>query len=98
MSTDSAGDGRNADSTPLASETEDGDEPKAGHSRFACVSAEVGHTCEVRKDGFVSCWGGNEDGLATPPEGEFASVSAGMVHPCGERMDGSVACWAFALA
>ena len=69
VSTDSAGDGRNDDSTPLVSETEDGDEPRQGIPRFACVSAEVGHTCGVRMNGFVSCWGGNEDGLAMPPAG-----------------------------
>ena len=44
------------------------------------------HTCGVRTDGSVECWGSNEDvggnevGQATPPSGEFASVSAGWVH------------------
>ena len=47
----------------------------------------------VRTDGSVECWGSNEDGEATPPEGEFASVSAGGYHTCGVRTDGSVECW-----
>ena len=50
---------------------------------FISVSAGGAHTCGVRADGTVECWGWNEDldgnvvGQATPPSGEFASVSAG---------------------
>ena len=66
---------------------------------FASVSAGVAHTCGVRNDGSVECWGLNEDddgnviGQATPPSGEFISVSAGGAHTCGVRNDGSVECW-----
>ena len=35
------------------------------------------HTCGVRSDGSVACWGYNEDGQATPPAGSSVSVSAG---------------------
>ena len=44
---------------------------------FVSVSAGLGHTCGVRTDGSVECWGGDEWGQSTPPPGEFASVSAG---------------------
>ena len=60
---------------------------------FASVSAGFVHTCGVRTDGSVACWGANYDGQATPPEGEFASVSAGNPGACGVRTDGSLACW-----
>ena len=60
---------------------------------FASASAGWDHTCGVRVDGYVACWGFNADGKATPPEGEFASVSAGGGHTCGLRVDGYVACW-----
>ena len=66
---------------------------------FSSVSGGVGHTCGLRVDGSLACWGSNEDGYgnllgqATPPEGEFASVSTGGWHTCGLRVDGSVACW-----
>ena len=60
---------------------------------FSSVSAVGGHTCGVRVDGSVACWGNDGFGQATPPEGEFASVSAGFRHTCGVRMDGSVAWW-----
>ena len=60
---------------------------------FVSVSAGLGHTCGVRTDGSVECWGGDEWGQSTPPPGEFASVSAGGGHTCGVRTGGSVECW-----
>ena len=60
---------------------------------FASVSAGGYHTCKVREDGSVACWGFDYFGQSTPPEGEFASVSAGSDHTCGVRVGGSVACW-----
>ena len=62
-------------------------------AKFASVSAGSDHTCGVRTDGSVACWGDDEYGQSTPPEGQFASVSAGSDHTCGVRTDGSVACW-----
>ena len=45
--------------------------------KWASVSAGGAHTCGVRADGSVACWGWDEDFFRpTPPEGEFASVSA----------------------
>ena len=65
--------------------------------KFASVSAGERHTCGVRTDGTVACWGVDEGGGGTPPEGQFASVSAGGSlfgdHTCGVRTDGTVACW-----
>ena len=42
------------------------------------------------------CWGLNESGRASPPEGEtFASISSGGAHTCGLREDGVAVCWGF---
>ena len=60
---------------------------------FNAVSAGAFHTCGVKTDGAVACWGEPEGGRATPPAGEFLSVSAGGAHTCGMRADGSVECW-----
>ena len=57
------------------------------------VSAGWEHTCEVKADGSVACWGSNGEGQASPPDGEFVSVSAGWAHSCGIRTDRSVVCW-----
>ena len=61
--------------------------------QFASVSAGYFHTCGVRRDGSVECWGSDLSGQATPPSGEFASVSGGGGHTCGVRRDGSAECW-----
>ena len=64
---------------------------------FASVSAGDYHTCGVRTDGAVECWGLKFGGQATPPGGSFASVSAGERHTCGVRTDGAVECWGLNL-
>ena len=51
------------------------------------------HSCGLRADGRVVCWGPNQYGQAEAPSGRFSQVSAGVGHTCGVRTDGSVACW-----
>ena len=60
---------------------------------LASVSAGREHSCGVKPDGSVICWGRNHQGQAAAPAGTFTSVSAGWEHTCGVRTDGSVACW-----
>ena len=66
---------------------------------FISVGSGEKHTCGVRDDGSVECWGSNQrwDGLfvgqATPPGGVFVMISAGYEHTCGVRDDGGVECW-----
>ena len=67
--------------------------PTPPSGTFVSVSSVLSHTCGVRTDGSVACWGQDLFGEATPPSGEFSSVSAGGFHTCGVRTDGSVACW-----
>ena len=57
------------------------------------VSAGGGHTCRLKTDGTVICWGNDDYGQSTPPSGSFASVSAGDGHTCGLKTDGTVTCW-----
>ena len=61
--------------------------------RFAAASAGYHHSCSVRTEGRIVCWGANDFGQASPPEGEFAAVSAGGTHSCGVRTDGTIVCW-----
>jgi alpha-tubulin suppressor-like RCC1 family protein len=51
------------------------------------------HSCAVRTDGTVACWGLNHVGQASPPAGTFAAVSAGVSYSCGLGTDGTLACW-----
>ena len=62
-------------------------------SKFTAISAGSNHSCAIRSDGSVVCWGENFDGQADAPVGDFTAVSAGSNHSCAIRSDGSVVCW-----
>ena len=47
---------------------------------WSTVSAGGLHTCGVRTDGTLACWGHNDIGQATPPEGTFIQVGGGNLH------------------
>ena len=57
------------------------------------ISAGDAHTCGVRTDGSVDCWGNDRYGRTRAPGGEFRAVSAGGYHTCGLRANGIVECW-----
>ncbi len=80
--------------TPASQDSRPETSDRAGTSAtFASVSAGGEHTCGVKLDGSVQCWGSDVAGQATPPGGVFASVSAGMFHTCGVKTNGFVQCW-----
>lgn len=52
------------------------------------------HSCAVKTDGGIVCWGLNDKGQTTVPSGTFTQVSAGDNHTCGlKTADGTVVCW-----
>jgi len=59
------------------------------------LSAGGYHSCAIRGDGALACWGDNSFGQSSPPAGSFTQVSAGYLHNCALRSDRSVACWGF---
>lgn len=61
--------------------------------RFKQVSSGYGHTCALKEEGSIVCWGNNESGQAIPPAGTFTQVSSGYDHTCALKIDGSLACW-----
>lgn len=66
--------------------------------RYSQISAGVAHTCGVRQDGDIDCWGSDGLGQSSPPDGPFLAVSAGGFHTCGVKSDGTVACWGDAVS
>ena len=67
-------------------------DPRVGG--FIEVSYGSDHACALNADGSIACWGSNEHGKATPPEGEFKTVSSGEHGSCAIlREDSAVVCW-----
>ena len=65
----------------------------AAGASFIAVSAGDSHSCGLRTDGTIECWGANRDGETDAPGGSFSAVSAGVSHSCGLRTDGTIECW-----
>jgi len=66
----------------------------AGSTGVVAVAAGWHHSCALRDDGSVFCWGNNDSGQGTPPPGmRFTAISAGWFDTCGVRDNGELACW-----
>ena len=57
------------------------------------LSAGAYHSCAVKSDGTLACWGWDVYGQSTPPGGAFTQVSSGSNHSWGLKSDGTLACW-----
>ena len=68
-------------------------QPPQTTTTYSAVSAGGGHSCGLRTDGTITCWGANFAGQAEAPEAVYTAVSAGVDHSCGLRTDGSITCW-----
>ena len=75
--------------------------PQSSSIPFVQVSAGPFHTCGLRADGTIACWGAHGDeerltestGLLDSPPGSFSQIDAGHHHSCAIRQDGAVKCW-----
>ncbi len=59
------------------------------------VDSGWNHTCAIKTDNTIVCWGRNRFGQATPPSGTFLQVSTGNKHTCGLQTNHTVACWGY---
>ena len=74
-------------------------------STFKTVTAGGWHSCGLRTDDTITCWGNNDDAADSPracatpttPSGganyTFKTVTAGNEHSCGLRTDDTITCW-----
>ena len=66
---------------------------------FTAVATGWWHSCGLRTDQTIACWGRNDfpgnafPGQARPPDGTFTAIAAGYLHSCGVRTDQTIACW-----
>ena len=67
--------------------------PDAPDGQYSAVAAGGDHSCGLRTDGTITCWGRNRDGQADAPGGQYSAVAAGSNHSCGLRTNGTITCW-----
>lgn len=65
---------------------------------FTAVATGGWHSCGLRTDQTIECWGRNDSGIgpskqAEPPEGTFTAIASGHLHSCGVRTDQTIECW-----
>ena len=71
----------------------DSQEMESSATTLSTLAIGFEHSCMVRTDGTIACWGDNEYGQAEAPNGAFKSVAAGSRHSCGLRIDDTIVCW-----
>nr|AIG55472.1 secreted protein [Thraustotheca clavata] len=64
---------------------------EAPDAEFIQVSSGRFHSCGVKLDETIECWG--DPNHAMTPEGLFVQVSCGDFHTCGVLKDSSLSCW-----
>ena len=74
--------------------TDESSENDPAPGRYASLSAGYAHTCGLKPDGAVECWGIDESSETAPRHGwRFTSISAGYAFTCGLRPNGAAECW-----
>ena len=62
-------------------------------SPFTTIASGSLHSCGIRDDDTVACWGFNNHGQADAPGDRFRAISVGLWHSCGIKIDGTAHCW-----
>ena len=68
-------------------------QPPASAGAYTAVTAGNGHTCALRTDNTITCWGNNNSGQTDAPDGQYTAITAGGSHTCALRTNNTIACW-----
>ncbi len=67
--------------------------PICDPTSFKSVAAGGLHSCGVRSDDVIACWGDDYWGQTHAPSGTFQHVSSGASHSCAIATNNTVTCW-----
>ena len=59
------------------------------------IAAGGFHTCAIKTDGSIVCWGNPANGRTNPPAGQYTAIDADRTHSCAIKTDQSIECWGF---
>ncbi len=63
------------------------------------VTTGTAHSCAIRADQTIACWGRNDDWQGNPigridaPAGQFTAIAANRFHSCAIKTDQTITCW-----
>jgi len=60
---------------------------------FGAVAVGDGHSCALRVDETLACWGDDDGGEASAPEGRFRAIDLSDEHSCALGVDGLATCF-----
>ena len=72
-----------ADAAPLSPA------PLPAEGPFRAVATGRLHTCAIRANSTIVCWGDNRHGQIEAPDGRYVAVASGHSHNCAIRDDGA---------
>ena len=75
-------------------DTADADLSPAG-PQSTPIAAGEDHSCAIRADQTIGCWGGNRFGQIDAPPGRFTAIATGYAHSCAIGTDQVVTCWGY---
>ncbi len=61
--------------------------------RASVIAARYLHSCALDERFEITCWGADNSGQSSPPEGKFVDLAVDMQHSCGLRSNGRAVCW-----
>ena len=63
------------------------------NGKFVSLASGDYHSCGLRPDSTVKCWGKNDKGQATPPQRKLQEIAAGGDSTCGITKNDEIVCW-----
>ncbi len=101
-----SGNGPGGGKVPNGNSSESGSAPASQSTSPVAIAAGRGHSCVVRDNGAVACWGANGSGqlgdgskqdrsepVAVQALGDAVELALGRSHSCARRSSGAVVCW-----